>query len=77
MQGPWQDAAYWFAQSTSLQNPGPSVHGWHHTHWAGPSPINHQLRKFPKGLPSAGSYGEIFLIVASSFPVTLAVSSWY
>jgi hypothetical protein len=35
----------WFAQPAFFQNPGPASQGWSQPHWAGPSNVNHSLRK--------------------------------
>jgi hypothetical protein len=40
--------------------------------WSGPFHINHSLRKLPRGLPTARSYGGIFSTEAPSCLKTLA-----
>lgn len=53
--------------SCYLIEPRATGQGWHHTQWAWPSPIGHQLKK----RPAAESYGGVFSIAVSSFQIAL------
>jgi hypothetical protein len=47
----WPACSSGLAQPAFSQNLGPPAQGWPRPQWAGPSHINHQLRKYPTGLP--------------------------
>lgn len=51
--------------------------GWHYHSRLSPTSINHEFSQFPTGLPTALSYGGIFLSEAPTSQMALAVSSWH
>lgn len=60
MQRPWRSAAaYWLAPHGLFSLLYYRTQGWHHPQRAGPSHINHWLRKYTTGLPRGQCCGSI------------------
>ena len=74
MQRPWKSATYCLAPYgllNLLSYRTQDLQGWYYPHWAEISPMDHQLRKCPIGLPTDLYYGSIFSIDVSSYLITL------
>ena len=58
--------SFWTAQLPCLFGSNPSVLGWQHPQWAGPSYINEQLRPPPPDMPTSQDDEGMSLIEVSS-----------